>query len=92
MDPDGIGIPGSAPIPSFRVTASFTVPSGGDTYSPFAIYGSPYFYGGYYGHPHAFADVHGPYGHGFEPQGGFRGGFGGGFHGGGFRGGGGGRR
>ena len=62
-------------------------PFGWGFYSPFSIYGSPFFYGGYYGRPHNFGDVHGPYGHGFEPAGGF------GFHaGGGFRGGGGGRR
>jgi hypothetical protein len=66
----------------------FYSPFGWGYYSPFAIYGSPYFYGGYYGHPHAFGDIHGPYGHGFEPQGGFRGGFRGGFGGGVFHGGG----
>jgi hypothetical protein len=70
----------------------FYSPFGWGFYSPFAVYGSPFFYGGYYGRPHAFGDLHGPYGHGFEPSGGFRGGGfrGGGF--GGFRGGGGGGR
>jgi hypothetical protein len=59
----------------------FYSPFGWGFYSPFAIYGSPFFYGGFYGRPHGFGDMHGPYGHGFEPRGGFRGG--GGFHGGG---------
>ena len=64
----------------------FYSPFGWGFYSPFAFYGSPYFYGGgFYGAPHRFGDFHGPYGHGFEPGGfgggGFRGG--GGFHGGG---------
>jgi len=78
----------------------FYSPFGWGFYSPFAVYGSPFFYGGYYGygHPHRFGDFHGPYGHGFEPHGGFHGavgyGGGGGFHGGGggFHGGGGGHR
>ncbi len=76
----------------------FYSPFGWGFYSPFAVWGSPYFYGGYYGgiygRPHSFGEFHEPYGHGFEPQGGFHGGFGGGFHGGGggFHGGGGGRR
>lgn len=76
----------------------FYSPFGWGFYSPFAIWGSPYFYGGWYGHghPHHFSDFHEPYGHGFEPRGGFHvGGFhGGGFHGGGggFHGGGGGGR
>jgi hypothetical protein len=61
----------------------FYSPFGWGYYSPFAIYGSPYFYGGFYGYPHHFGNLHGPYGHGFEPRGGF------GFHGGGFHGGGG---
>lgn len=72
----------------------FYSPFGWGFYSPIFIYHSPYFYGGNFGHPHAFGDFHGPYGHGFEPSGGFHGGGGfyggGGFHGGG--GGGGGRR
>jgi hypothetical protein len=68
----------------------FYSPFGWGFYSPFAIYGSPFFYGGFYGQPHPFNAFHEPYGHGFEPQGGFRGGFGGGgiFHGGVFHGGG----
>jgi hypothetical protein len=71
----------------------FYSPFGWGFYSPFAVYGSPFFYGGYggyYGHYHRFADFHGPYGHGFEPRGGFHGavGGGGGFHGAGFHGGG----
>jgi hypothetical protein len=76
----------------------FYSPFGWGFYSPFAVYGSPFFYGGYYGgyygHPHHFGEFHGPYGHGFEPHGGFHAGgvSGGGFHGGGggFHGGGGG--
>jgi hypothetical protein len=59
----------------------FYSPFGWGFYSPIAIYGSPYFYGGFYGRPHHFSDLHGPYGHGFEPRGGFH--EGGGFHGGG---------
>lgn len=59
----------------------FYSPFGWGFYSPFAIYRSPFFYGGYYGRPHAFGEVHGPYGHGFMPEGGFRGAVG--FHGGG---------
>ena len=78
----------------------FYSPFGWGFYSPFAVYGSPFFYGGYYGysHRHSFSEFHEPYGHGFEPRGGFHGaaGFnsGGGFQGGGggFRGGGGGGR
>ncbi len=62
----------------------FYSPFGWGFYSPFAIYRSPFFYGGYYGRPHLFGDFHEPYGHGFEPQGGFHSG-GGGFHGGGGR-------
>ena len=83
----------------------FYSPFGWGFYSPFAVWGSPFFYGGYGGYYgfrggyyggghyyHHFTEMHGPYGHGFEPQGGFRGGFrggmaGGGFHGGGFGGG-----
>ncbi len=76
----------------------FYSPFGWGFYSPFAVYGSPFFYGGWggYGHYHHFNEMHGPYGHGFEPRGGFHGavgGFhgsvGGGFHGGGGFGGGG---
>jgi hypothetical protein len=72
----------------------FYSPFGWGFYSPFAVYGSPFFYGGYYGRLHHFGDFHEPYGHGFEPRGGFGGGgFHGGFRGGGgFHGGGGGRR
>lgn len=52
-------------------------PFGWRFYSPILIYHSPRFY--YWGHqPHRFGEFHEPYGHGFEPQGGF--------HGGGFRG------
>ncbi len=62
----------------------FYSPFGWAFYSPFAVYRSPFFYGYYgFGHAHAFNDFHYPYGHGFEPGGGFRGGVGG-FHGGGF--------
>jgi FecR protein len=66
----------------------FYSPFGWGFYSPIVIYNSPYFYGGgHWGHvPHHFGDFHAPYGHGFEPRGGFHGG---GFHGGGFGGGGG---
>jgi hypothetical protein len=79
----------------------FYSPFGWGFYSPFAMYGSPYFYGGFYGHSHHFGNFHEPYGHGFVPRGGF--GFhggsvhgggmfhGGGLHGGGFHGGGGAR-
>jgi len=73
----------------------FYSPFGWGFYSPFAVYRSPFFYAGYpaFGRPHPFNEIHAPYGHGFEPSGGFRGGVGG-FHGGGFGGfrGGGGRR
>ncbi len=73
----------------------FYSPFGWGFYSPYAVYGSPFFYGGYYGRRHYFGEVHGPYGHGFAPRGGAVGGgfhSGGGFHGGGggFHGGGGG--
>jgi hypothetical protein len=63
----------------------FYSPFGWGFYSPFAVYRSPFFYGGYPGwrRPHPFNEFHYPYGHGFEPRGGFRGGVGG-FHGGGF--------
>lgn len=57
-------------------------------YSPVFVYGSPLFYYRYR-HLHRFGDFHGPYGHGFEPPGGFRsGGHRGGFPGGAMRGGG----
>lgn len=63
----------------------FYSPFGWGFYSPIAVYRSPFFYYGYWGHqPHHFGEFHAPYGHGFEPQGGF--------HGGGFRGGGGAHR
>jgi len=70
----------------------FYSPFGWAFYSPFAVYRTPFFYGGYRGRPHGFGDYHYPYGHGIEPHGGFRGpvgGFhgGGGFHGEGFGGG-----
>ncbi len=65
----------------------FYSPFGWGFYSPLAVWGSPFFYGGYYGggyHYHRFGDFHGPYGHGFEPRGGFTvhggAGFQGGFH------------
>lgn len=67
----------------------FYSPFGWGFYSPFAVWGSPFFYGGYYGRPHRFGDFHEPYGHGFEPHGGFGFHGGEGFHGGGFQGGGG---
>jgi hypothetical protein len=66
-------------------------PFGWAFYSPFAVYRTPFFYGGYWGRPHRFDDYHYPYGHGVEPHGGFHG-PGGGFHGGGLRGGFGGAR
>jgi FecR protein len=56
-------------------------PFGWGFYSPFAAYRSPFFYGGYWGRPHRFGEMHYPYGHGIEPRGGFRGPVGG-FHGG----------
>ena len=56
-------------------------PFGWGFYSPFAVYRSPFFYGGYWGRPHRFGEMHYPYGHGIEPRGGFRGPVGG-FHGG----------
>jgi FecR protein len=74
----------------------FYSPFGWGFYSPYAVWGSPFFYGGYgfYGgryypgrYYHHFGEMHGPYGHGFEPHGGFRGGFRGGMAGGGFHGG-----
>lgn len=55
-------------------------PFGWGFYSPIIVYHSPFFYYGYWGHEtHRYNEFHAPYGHGFEPQGGF--------HGGGFRGG-----
>lgn len=60
----------------------FYSPFGWGFYSPFAVYRSPFFYGGYWGRPHQFGEMHYPYGHGIEPRGGFRGPVGG-FHGGG---------
>ena len=57
----------------------FYSPFGWGFYSPIFVYRSPFFFYGYYGHqPHHFGEFHYPYGHGFEPYGGFRGG---GFHG-----------
>jgi hypothetical protein len=47
-------------------------PFGWGFYSPFEVYRSPFFYG-YYGQPHRFGEFHYPYGHGFEPHGGFHG-------------------
>ena len=67
----------------------FYSPFGWAFYSPFAVYRSPFFYGGYWGRAHGFGEFHYPYGHGFEPSGGFRGAVGGFHGGGGFRGGGG---
>jgi hypothetical protein len=78
-------------------------PFGWGFYSPFAVWGSPFYYYGGVGVYHRFGDYHGPYGHGFVPQGGFhrpvgptagfRGGISRGFHGiGGMARGGGGRR
>jgi hypothetical protein len=71
----------------------FYSPFGWGFYSPLYVYRSPYFFNGFYGRGiHRFGEYHYPYGHGFEPRGGFHGG---GFHGaigggGGFHGGGGG--
>ncbi len=57
----------------------FYSPFGWGFYSPGYVYRCPFFFNGYYGHqPHVFNDFHYPYGHGFEPPGGFHGG---GFHG-----------
>lgn len=54
-------------------------PFGWGFYSPIWVYRSPFFYWGYWGHaPHPFNEYHAPFGHGFEPRGGFHGGFGGG--------------
>lgn len=56
-------------------------PFGWGFYSPIVIYHSPFYFYGFWGHqPHPFGEFHAPFGHGFEPRGGF--------HGGGFRGGG----
>lgn len=55
-------------------TGVFYSPFGWGFYSPIFVYGSPYFYFGYYHYPHGFLDFHEPYGHGFVPPGGFRGG------------------
>lgn len=63
----------------------FYSPFGWGFYSPIFVYTSPFFYYRYH-HPHHFGEFHEPYGHGFEPPGGFRyGGHGGGFPGGGAR-------
>jgi hypothetical protein len=56
----------------------FYSPFGWGFYSPIIVYRSPFFYWGYGSGPHRFGDFHYPYGHGFEPRGGFHGG---GFHG-----------
>lgn len=55
-------------------TGVFYSPFGWGFYSPIFVYGSPYFYFGYYHYPHAFQEFHEPYGHGFVPPGGFHGG------------------
>ena len=62
----------------------FYSPFGWGFYSPFALYGSPYFYYGgiYRGGPHRFGEFHAPYGHGVVPEGGFHGGSRGGIRGG----------
>ncbi len=82
--PSWVG-PGWYWVPNFFVYTF--VPSDGIYYSPFGwgfyspiiVYRSPFFFYGYYGHgPHHFEDFHYPFGHGFEPRGGFHGG---GFHG-----------
>lgn len=64
----------------------FYSPFGWAFYSPFAVYRSPLYYGGYWGRPHRFGEYHYPYGHVIEPRGGFHG-PNGGFHGGTLRGG-----
>ena len=56
----------------------FYSPFGWGFYSPVIVYRSPFFYWGHGPGPHRFEDFHYPYGHGFEPHGGFHGG---GFHG-----------
>jgi hypothetical protein len=55
----------------------FYSPFGWGFYSPIIVYRSPFFYWGSGPGPHRFEDFHYPYGHGFEPRGGFNGG---GFH------------
>jgi len=55
----------------------FYSPFGWGFYSPIFVYRSPFFYWGSGPGPHRFEDFHYPYGHGFEPRGGFNGG---GFH------------
>jgi hypothetical protein len=55
----------------------FYSPFGWGFYSPIVVYRSPFFYWGYGPGPHRFGEFHYPYGHGFEPHGGFHGG---GFH------------
>jgi len=58
-------------------------PFGWGFYSPPLVYNSPYYYDGFHDrdehHEHRFEDFHRPYGHGFEPEGGFEG-RAGGFH------------
>jgi hypothetical protein len=54
-------------------------PFGWGFYSPFAVWGSPFFYGG--GVYHRFGEVHPPYGHGIVPAPAFHGPVGGGFRG-----------
>lgn len=56
----------------------FYSPFGWGFYSPIFVYRSPFFYGFSSHGPHPFNELHYPYGHGFEPPGGFHGG---GFHG-----------
>jgi len=51
----------------------FYSPFGWGFYSPVIVYRSPYFYWGFGPGPHRFGDFHYPYGHGFEPRGGFDG-------------------
>ena len=64
----------------------FYSPFGWGFYSPIFVYRSPFFYYRYLGQPHHFGEFHEPYGHGFQPPGGFRnGGHRGGFPGGGAR-------
>jgi FecR protein len=62
----------------------FYSPFGWGFYSPFAVYRSPFYYGGYWGRPHRFGEYHYPYGHGVEPRPGFHGPVGGFHAGGGF--------
>ncbi len=77
--------PGWYWVPNFYVytfvpaDGIFYSPFGWGFYSPIFVYRSPFFFFGYYGRgPHRFGEFHYPYGHGFEPRGGFHGG---GFHG-----------